>query len=78
MSIEQQPAKALKRDQARELFELLIALDHNLIDLKFAMEKAWSSEDYIQVHAHLFSAQGTLNRACQLFAPEKTTHSCDQ
>lgn len=68
MSIEQQPTIALKRDQAWELFELLIALDHNLIDLKFAMDKAWDSEDYSQVHAQLLSAHGTLRKACQIFA----------
>lgn len=67
MSIEQQSATPLKRDDAMELFELLIALDHHRVDLKHAMEKAWDLGDYKQVQVHLLSAQDTLNKACQLF-----------
>lgn len=74
MSIEQQPTNPLKRDQVWELFELLIALDHNLIDLKFAMEKAWEAGEHALLQVHLLSAQGTINKACQLLNPESADH----
>lgn len=73
MSIKQQPSKALNKEQAMELFELLIALDHHRVDIKHAMEKAWNSEDYSQVHAYLLSAKETLDKACNLL-PEHSAH----
>ncbi|MDD0998497.1 hypothetical protein M5G20_21875 [Pseudomonas sp. TNT2022 ID1044] len=78
MSIEQQAAITLKRDDAMQVFELLIALDHHRVDLKHAMERAWDSQDYTQVRAHLFSAQDTLSDACQLFLQKEPADSLDQ
>ncbi len=78
MSIKPQLTTALKRDDAMQLFELLIALDHHRVDLKHAMEKAWDSQDYSQVQMHLFSAKDTLSKACQFFPQQALSHSSDQ
>lgn len=78
MSTKQQPAAPMNKDTSRQLFELLIALDHHQIDLKHAMEKAWESEDYTQVREHLFATQDTLSDACQLLLQDKSEDSLNQ
>lgn len=78
MSIEKQPAIALKRDDAMQLFELLIALDHHRVDLKHAMKKAWKSEDYTHVREHFLATQDTLSDACQLLLQDVSADSLNQ
>lgn len=78
MSTEQQLATSLNRDDAMQIFELLIALDHHRVDLKHAMDKAFESGDYTQVCEHLFAAQDTLSDACQVFLPDESADSLNQ
>lgn len=71
MTIERKNTETLSRAQISDLFDLLVRLDHHRVDLKHAMEKAWDSKDYRDVHDHLRQAQATLGMACGLFDSDK-------
>lgn len=66
MSVNAQSATtyAAFKDQLDDLFDVAVALDHRLIDLRFALEKAAESEDFTIVHGHLLAAQAIVNKAC--------------
>ncbi|MBT2339442.1 MULTISPECIES: hypothetical protein [Pseudomonas] len=68
MSVETHPNPALQRDQAIALFDQVLVLNHNLIDVNHAIDKAWSTGDYTLVQATLVTAQQALSAACELTA----------
>lgn len=70
MSVSTQSAtnQATFHDQLEHLFEVAVALDHQLIDLRFALEKASESESLAIVHGQLLAAQAILNQACASFS----------
>jgi hypothetical protein len=76
MSVNVQSATtyAAFEDQLDNLFDVAVALDHRLIDLRFALDKAADSEDLSIVHGHLLAAQALLNQACASFTAQEVAH----
>lgn len=68
VNIQSATSYAVFKDQLDDLFDVAVALDHRLIDLRFALEKAAESEDLTIVHGHLLAAQAIVAKACSTFA----------
>lgn len=68
MSIETQSNHAQQRDRAMALFDQVLVLNHNLIEVNHAIDKAWATDDYTLVQATLATAQQTLSVAQEITA----------
>jgi len=51
-------------EAATNIDDLLLALDHQLIDLRHAIENRFDEETLTKLHAALFAAQATINATC--------------
>lgn len=61
--------------QYADIDDLLLQLDHQLIDLRNAIERRYDRESLSEVLSALLTAQPTLNEACETMASTLTSHA---
>lgn len=61
------PGEPATRDQLHNLSDVLVALDHRLIDLRHALENAYESENLMVVHGQFMATRAMVNEACAAF-----------
>lgn len=63
------------QQQYADIDDLLLQLDHQLIDLRDAIERRYDRESLSEVLSALLAAQSTLNDACLTVSGAVTSHA---